>query len=79
MKIFHTYILFSAQLNRYYVGSTSLSVDKRLQYHLSNHKGFTAKAKDWVIVFEQHFETIQQARVLERKIKKRGAKRFIED
>ena len=52
MKHF-VYILFSEKLGKYYVGKTSLTVEDRLLYHLSNHKGFTSKAKDWIIVDQE--------------------------
>ena len=73
-----TYILYSDSFNKYYVGATSLEVHQRLKYHLSHHKGFTAKAKDWKVIFQFESESIQQALALEKKIKKRGAKRFLE-
>jgi putative endonuclease len=40
------YILYSKELNQYYIGHTSESLEERLRKHLSNHTGFTAKAKD---------------------------------
>ena len=73
-----TYIIHSYSLNRYYVGATSLTPEERLNYHLSNHKGFTSKAKDWQIVYQIEFESIEEALFLEQKIKKRGAKRYLE-
>ena len=53
--MFYTYILFSPGLNKYYVGFTEGSVELRLSKHLSNHKGFTSKAKDWVISYTESF------------------------
>ncbi len=46
---FHTYILYSQSLYRYYIGSTE-DIAVRLKEHLWKHKGFTSKAKDWVVV-----------------------------
>ena len=54
--MFQVYILFSESLNKFYVGHTSEELDERLRKHLSNHSGFTAKAKDWKIVY---FETLE--------------------
>lgn len=76
---FTVYILFSIKLNRFYVGYTSLTIEERLNYHLSNHKGFTAKAKDWEVVWTKIINSKSEALTLEKKIKKRGAKRFIDD
>jgi len=76
---YNIYILFSKSLNKFYVGFSSLTVKERLNYHLSNHKGFTSKAKDWEIVWSTLFNDKTKALELEKKIKKRGAKRFLHD
>jgi putative endonuclease len=72
-----TYVLYSKALKKYYVGSTSLALISRLRRHRSDHKGFTGRSNDWEIVFSQAFSEISSARKLEKKIKKRGAARFI--
>ena len=54
-------------------------MQERLAHHLNHHKGFTAQANDWIVVFEKEFETKNEAMKLEKQIKKRGAKRFLED
>ena len=72
------YILHSEQLNRFYTGKTSLAIEERLQYHLYHHKGFTAKAKDWKVIFTQLTESHSEAIKLEREIKKRGANRYLQ-
>jgi putative endonuclease len=46
---------------------------------LFNHNGFTANTKDWIIIYEQKLSAKNEALLLERKIKKRGAKRFLND
>ena len=51
------YILYSKALNQYYIGHTSESLQERLRKHLSNHSGFTAKSKDWLVVYYEEFET----------------------
>jgi putative endonuclease len=65
----HVYILFSADLNRYYIGSTTGVLEERLRRHLSNHSGYTAKAKDWVLVYSEPFEHIQIAMRREKELK----------
>ena len=50
-----TYILFSSQLNKYYIGHTCDLMNERMRKHLSDHKGFTARAKDWAIVYKENF------------------------
>jgi len=51
------YILYSNSLNQYYIGHTGEGLDERLLKHLSNHSGFTGKAKDWNVVYFEEFET----------------------
>ena len=53
--MFKVYILFSDTLDKFYVGHTSEELEERLRQHLSNHSGFTAKAKDWKIVYHELF------------------------
>ncbi len=65
-----TYILHSKSLDKFYIGSTDeSSVEDRLKKHLTNHDGFTSKAKDWEIVFSKQFPTKSEAYAFERKIK----------
>ena len=75
----YTYILYSESLGKYYTGSTNKTVQERLVYHLGNHKGFTNSAKDWLVIYEHETETISESRDLEKRIKKRGEQRFLED
>ena len=79
MDNYTTYILYSGQINKFYIGSTSMSVSDRLQRHNTNHKGYTGQTNDWLVVFSKEFSNVSDSRRLESRIKKRGAKRFIED
>ena len=67
--MFTTYILHSKQLDKFYIGYTADNVLVRLSKHLANHKGFTAKAKDWKIVYQEIFTTKQDAMKREKQIK----------
>jgi putative endonuclease len=53
--IFYLYILHSGSLDKYYVGHTE-NLTERLRKHLTNHKGFTSRAKDWKVVYTEKFE-----------------------
>ncbi len=64
------YILYSKKIDSYYVGHTTTSVKERLSRHLSNHKGYTDRAKDWVIVYTEIFTDKRDAYAREREIKK---------
>ncbi len=51
---YYLYILYSPSGDVYYVGYTS-DLERRLLSHLSHHKGFTGKFKDWEIVYKENF------------------------
>ena len=51
MKIYSIYILHSTSIDQHYIGSTSMPLDSRLSRYNPNHKGFTGKANDWVVIF----------------------------
>ena len=74
----HTYILHSNALDKYYIGSTSGTVEDRLRKHLTNHDGFTSRATDWEIAFQENFEAVSEAKKFENKIKKAKSRKYIE-
>jgi putative endonuclease len=65
---YYVYILYSAQLDLFYVG-TSQNPEKRLAKHLANHSGFTGKAKDWIICLKETFPGKAEAQKRERQLK----------
>ena len=65
---YYVYILFSASLDLYYIGS-SADPSKRLRKHLSNHKGFTSRAKDWKICYTECFDEKSKALAREKQLK----------
>ena len=73
----YVYILHSKLLDRYYIGSTQ-DITKRLEKHLSNHKGYTSRAKDWLVVYSESYLTKSEALLRERKIKSWKSKKMIE-
>ena len=74
-----TYILYSAILDKYYIGHTTMTVEERLTKHLSDHDGYTSKAKDWAIVFTREFPDKKEAGAFERKIKGWKSRKMIEN
>jgi len=66
---FTVYILFSASLNRFYVGYTGDIIENRLRKHNSNHKRFTGKQSDWVLKYTETFATKTEAMKREKQIK----------
>ena len=75
---FHLYILYSAQLDRYYVGSSGDDMQERLRRHNSNHKGFTGKAADWKIVYLEEYNSRSEAYQRELLIKAWKSRKRIE-
>ena len=63
------YILFSDSLKKFYVGSTTGLPESRLRKHLTDHKGYTAKSKDWKIVFTEKTSSKSDALIREKQIK----------
>ena len=72
------YIIYSDRLCRYYVGSTK-DLESRLLRHQNNHTKSTKGKGPWRLVLIFSFPSRSEAVKMEMKIKKRGAKRFIED
>ena len=66
---YSVYILRSDQLSKYYVGHTADLIEQRLRRHLTDHDGFTSKAKDWQLVYQESFEDKKSAATREREIK----------
>ena len=75
---YYVYILYSELLDKYYIGS-SKDIQGRLERHLQNHKGFTARAKDWRLVYKEAYVTKLDALARERQIKKWKSRKKIED
>ncbi len=63
------YILRSEALNKFYIGHTCEDLSSRLKKHLSNHKGFTSKAKDWVLFYTEEYATKELAYTRELEVK----------
>ena len=63
------YILYSVVLDRYYVGHTTETLEERLRKHLSAHARWTARAKDWRVVYSEALRTKSEAYRREREVK----------
>ena len=74
------YVLFSPELNRYYIGSCN-EMGVRLQQHLNDamEGGFTSRASDWQIWFLAEGLEYGQARRIEKHIKKMKSRKYLED
>ncbi len=72
------YILFSNKSSRYYIGQTT-NIDERLKKHNQGNVQSTKFGLPWDLILQIEVSSRSEAVVLERKIKKRGAKRYIDD
>ena len=72
------YILYSDKSSRYYVGQTA-NINKRLKRHNSGIVSSTKNGVPWVLVLQLEVSSRAEAMILEKKIKKRGAKRYLDN
>jgi len=71
------YILYSDSLDRHYIGFSKFT-QKRVRQHRAEKVHWTARASDWRLVWSREVVTVNDARSLEKQIKARGAKRFLQ-
>ncbi|WP_348647005.1 GIY-YIG nuclease family protein [Arenibacter sp. S6351L] len=71
-------MLYSEKRSKYYVGQTT-DIDKRLKRHNLGIVPSTKSGTPWKLVLQLEVLSRSEALILERGIKKRGAKRFIDD
>ncbi len=75
---FTTYILYSKQSDKCYIGYTGDVFKERLRKHNTNHKGFTGKIGDWILVYTEVFTEKKLAMLREDVIKKWKSRKMIE-
>ena len=75
---YYTYILYSKQRDRYYIGSTGDILEERLRRHNSNHRGFTGSANDWIYFYVEEFSSKEEAVKREKEIKLMKSREYIE-
>ena len=76
--LFTVYILISNSIQKYYTGSTQY-LQNRLLEHNSGETKSIRNGIPWQLIWQKQLPTRAEAMQLETKIKKRGAKRFLED
>jgi putative endonuclease len=60
--MFKVYIIYSAFLDRYYVGSTA-NIEDRLFRHKNSGSKSTKSASDWALVYSEEFDTRSEAQL----------------
>ena len=73
-----TYILYSETLNKFYTGQTN-NLDTRIERHNLALVKSTKNGIPWKLIHSTKQSSRTEAIKLETKIKKRGAKRFLDD
>ena len=76
--MFHVYILYSPSADKYYVGQTE-NLELRLQFHNElSATSYTSKYRPWELKKSIVVETRSIAMPLERLIKKKKSRKYIE-
>ncbi|MDB2494127.1 GIY-YIG nuclease family protein [Flavobacteriaceae bacterium] len=74
----YVYILYSETIRRYYVGQTA-DTKRRLVRHNEGYVKSTKRDSPWTLIHSIKVHSRSEALLLERKIKKRGAKRYLDN
>jgi putative endonuclease len=64
----YVYILESEENERYYVGR-SKNPERRVDHHNTTSTGFTSRYRPWALVFQQEFDSKEEAVSAEQLIK----------
>ena len=72
------YILYSRSLDKYYVGQTK-NIEQRIERHNQGKVSSTKRGVPWEVVYDIVLKDRSEAVFLEKKIKGRGEKRYLED
>ena len=73
--MFNVYAIESLSTKRIYIGHTK-DIPKRLKYHNSGNVKSTAKDRPWRLIALKRVQSKNEARWLERSLKKSRGKRF---
>ena len=73
-----TYILYSVTKLKFYIGQTN-DIEDRLKRHNNGSSLSTKSGIPWKIIYSITLSSRSEAVLLETKIKKRGAKRYLQD
>ncbi len=73
-----TYILYSAKVDKYYVGACT-DMARRLKQHNCGQSKFTSTGIPWVVKYTETFDTLEQAKKRELYIKRMKSRKYIEN
>jgi len=69
--------IIKTKIGQYYIGSTT-NLDSRIKHHIGGHTPTTSRFGYDQLVFSQKFDTLSDARKIEKKLKRFKRKDFIE-
>ncbi|TMI71142.1 MAG: GIY-YIG nuclease family protein [Bacteroidetes bacterium] len=75
--MFYVYFLFSENLQQFYCGQTD-NVEYRIEQHNSGETVSNKHGIPWILIGYIVKETRSEAMILERQVKKRGIRRWLE-
>ena len=75
--MYYTYILYSPELKKYYVGSTR-DLNRRLKDHQRGKNKFSRQGGRWELKYYESFATRSEAFSRELAIKKKKSRKYIE-
>ena len=75
--MFFVYIIYSAKLDRYYVGYTS-DIQIRISQHNSGLSSYTSTATDWKVLYTEQYLSRDEAHKRELSIKRKKSRKYIE-
>ncbi len=74
------YILYSAIINKYYIGSCINLSERVIEHQNGRYKNtYTAKSNDWILFYYIDHLEYKQARLIEKHIKRMKSRKYIED
>ena len=72
----YVYILESKNCSRFYIGSSGC-LENRLEEHNSGETISLRGKGPWKIVFQKKYQTLKEARIIERKLKKFKSRKIL--
>ncbi|WP_395085375.1 GIY-YIG nuclease family protein [Gracilimonas sp.] len=77
--MYQTYIIYSQSKDRYYIGSTGVGVETRVERHNEGWSRSTKSGRPWVIKYIKSFVTKSEALKWENHIKRQKSRVYIEE
>ena len=75
--MFHTYIIYSESIDKFYVGYTH-NLTLRLERHNNGWGKYSSRGVPWNLVYSEEFSSKSEAIKRENEIKKKKSRKYIE-